>query len=112
MRRLHGEGQLSSEQDRILADTRPPEELYDLEKDPHESKNLATDAAHRKTLETVRRALERWITETNDKGSSPEDPAMYDSDMAVYMGGRHRGPAAETLRRNIELMKRWAKEGR
>ncbi len=39
---------------------------------------------------------------------------MYDSDMAVYVGGPRRAntPAGETLRKNIELMKRWAAEGR
>ncbi len=34
----------------------PAEELYDLESDPHETVNLATDAAHRTALEKLRAA--------------------------------------------------------
>ena len=36
MRRLHAEQELTPEQARIMAETRPREELYDLQSDPHE----------------------------------------------------------------------------
>ncbi len=45
---------------------RPLEELYDLERDPHELKNLAADPAHRDTLDNLRARLKRWQTETRD----------------------------------------------
>jgi len=41
---------------------RPPEELYDLEMDPLEIKNLAPDPAHRALLTELRSDLESWAT--------------------------------------------------
>ncbi|KAH8883693.1 alkaline phosphatase-like protein [Thozetella sp. PMI_491] len=45
---------------------RPPEELYDLESDPHEIRNLAIDPSHHATLKGMREALEAWQKETSD----------------------------------------------
>jgi N-sulfoglucosamine sulfohydrolase len=45
---------------------RPPEELYDLEKDPHELKNLAGDPAHADTLKDLRGRLKAWQEQTRD----------------------------------------------
>ena len=45
---------------------RPLEELYDLERDPHELKNLAADPAHRDTLDNLRARLKEWQTQTRD----------------------------------------------
>ena len=47
---------------------------------------------------------------TGDRGRKPEPMAMYDSDMKVYLGtGKKDNPE---LRRNIELNKKWAGEGK
>jgi hypothetical protein len=64
-----------------FAPTRPEEELYDVQADPHETRNLAADPKYRKTLEEMRARLNRWIKETNDRGQQPESEAMFDSDM-------------------------------
>ena len=45
---------------------RPAEELYDLQTDPHEVKNLAGDSQHRRTLEELRRRVEDFRKRTND----------------------------------------------
>lgn len=45
---------------------RPPEELYDLQNDPTETVNLATDPAHQELLVSLRGKLETWQRETND----------------------------------------------
>ena len=45
---------------------RPPEELYDLEQDSLEVKNLAGDEAHAETLKSMRAALEKWQELTED----------------------------------------------
>nr|WP_272210330.1 hypothetical protein [Marinicella sp. W31]MDC2876198.1 hypothetical protein [Marinicella sp. W31] len=45
---------------------RPPEELYDLEADPHEVKNLADDPDHREQLLAMRKATEAWQRDTHD----------------------------------------------
>jgi arylsulfatase A-like enzyme len=51
---------------------RVPEELYDLENDPHETKNLATDPAYAEVLAEHRAILDKWIADTDDQGQYPE----------------------------------------
>ncbi len=112
LRSLHGENKLDPLQDRLLfAPTRPKEELYDLQADPEETRNLAGDSAYREPLENLRGRLERWIETTGDQGRQPESPAMYDSDMKVYVESK---PARQDaiLLENIKLMKRWEAEGK
>jgi arylsulfatase A-like enzyme len=113
LRKLHADGQLDELQERLLfAPGRASEELYDLQADPQELRNLAADPAHRTTLEQLRERLAQWETESGDRGREPESEAMYDSDMAVYLGGRRRMNEPSETERNIELMKRWAREGK
>jgi N-sulfoglucosamine sulfohydrolase len=45
---------------------RPLEELYDLEKDPHELKNMAADPAYAETLKDLRQRLKEWQVRTRD----------------------------------------------
>ncbi len=45
---------------------RPREELYDLEADPHETANLASDPAQAKILAEMREKLKTWQKETGD----------------------------------------------
>ncbi|MEX0718633.1 MAG: sulfatase-like hydrolase/transferase [Planctomycetaceae bacterium] len=72
LRRLHAEGKLDATQSRFLAPSRPPEELYDLEGDPHEIRNLAGSPEHAETLDRFRRALEQWQIDIRDTGFLPE----------------------------------------
>jgi len=112
LRELHEAGKLDPLAERLLfAPKREAEELYDLAADPFETRNLAADPAHKATLEEMRRRLAAWEKETNDLGRQPEAEKMYDADMAVYLQGQ-TGRAAEVLKANIELMKKWAKEGK
>ncbi|MBD0401980.1 sulfatase [Flammeovirga sp. EKP202] len=55
-----------------LSDIRPAEELYDLEKDPYELHNLASNPDYQAELIQHRKTLELWIEETDDKGQYPE----------------------------------------
>ena len=115
LREMHAAGELNELQQRLLfSPTRPKEELYDLASDPHELHNLAADPDHQATLALMREQLAAWEKTTNDQGRQPEPAAMYDSDMAVYVGGPGRAntPHAQILKQNIELMKRWAAESR
>jgi arylsulfatase A-like enzyme len=111
LRALHDAGKLDPLADKLLfSPTRPPEELYEWTVDRWQVKNLAADPAHRRTLETLRARLDRWIQETGDRG--PESEKMYDSDMEVYVGGRaNRGKGESDTEKNIRLMKAWAKQG-
>jgi len=45
---------------------RTPEELYDLEVDPHEVRNLARDPEHQKIVEDLRGRVEQFRIRTND----------------------------------------------
>jgi arylsulfatase A-like enzyme len=111
LRQLHAQGALDAAQSLIFAPQRPPEELYDLERDPHELHNLADEPAYREVLHEMRRALADWMHHTADQGRIPESQAQYDSDMAVYLAGQTAAQAAQ-LQANIALMKRWAAEGK
>lgn len=51
---------------------RPAEELYDIQADPHETRNLADDVAHEKTLARMRGALDNWLEGIDDHGAQPE----------------------------------------
>jgi arylsulfatase A-like enzyme len=108
LRAVEAAGQLNDVQQLLFAKTRPPEELYDLSADPWEVKNLAADPAHAKTLLDLRTKLDVWMEQTKDQGRTPETESRYDSDMAAYLG---RKPKPEIMK-NIELMKKWAKEGK
>ncbi len=46
---------------------RQREELYDLKKDPHELKNVATDPAYEMVLADLRGRLKAWQTATKDR---------------------------------------------
>jgi len=70
---LHKRGELTPEQARFMAPTRPKEELYDLQADPYELHNLADEPEAAGTLKELRAELERWIEETDDRGRIPED---------------------------------------
>ena len=54
---------------------RPPEELYDLEYDPHEQTNLAVDASHAAVLAELRTSLDAWMREQGDVGLATERDA-------------------------------------
>ncbi len=74
---MHQQGRLSGPREGWFADSRPEEELYDLEKDPWEMHNLATDPAQADTLARLRGELETWIEDTGDQGAEPEGDAAY-----------------------------------
>lgn len=117
LRELHAAGQLTGLPEQLLfAPTRAPEELYDLEADPFETQNLAAAPEHAATLESLRQRLLQWEQETQDQGRQPESAAMFDSDMAVYVGRQDSSspppPRIQQILDNIALMQRWAAEGK
>jgi len=74
MKLLYKQGKLTPGQAHFMAPSRPPEELYDLNADPHELNNLADNPEHAKVLKKYRAELEKWIKTTGDNGQTPEDP--------------------------------------
>ena len=71
-REAYADNKLTGPQKLFFAKTKPPEELYDLEADPHEIHNLAATPEHATKLSELRAALEIWITDTKDLGAVPE----------------------------------------
>lgn len=91
MRELKARGELHGPPLALLQDRLPPEELYDLETDPYEIRNLATsnDPVHRAALGRLRDELERWMKETGDRGSLPEPQeivAPFEKEMHDWFG--------------------------
>ncbi len=72
MKKLYAAGQLNEVQAHFMKPTRPAEELYDLEADPHETRNLAENPEYREVLLELRGILDRWMKETDDQGRFPE----------------------------------------
>ena len=81
MRQLFAEGKLNADQSKFMAAPRPAEELYDLQNDPFELRNIADDPAHRATLQRLRTQLDAWIADTHDQGVTPEDPKTVAEDL-------------------------------
>jgi arylsulfatase A-like enzyme len=76
LKQLDAEGKLTPVQAALTAPRRPEEELYDLESDPFEIKNLAGSAEHAEILKRLRGELDRWIESTNDQGRTAEPAAL------------------------------------
>jgi arylsulfatase A-like enzyme len=82
MRELYEKGELDDVQARLMASTRPQEELYDLESDPYEIRNLADSTDHREVKQLLSTALDTWLQETNDQGriaEPPDIPALWEA---------------------------------
>lgn len=74
MRRMRDAGTLPPEVMQLFRSRRAPEELYDLESDPWEFRNLAADPAYRGVLQRMSNELDRWIQDTHDISPSKAYP--------------------------------------
>ena len=69
----------------VFWNTKPVEELYDMENDPWEIHNLAADPAYRDVLESMRKALTHWMIEIKDVGLIPEtDYDIFSGKLSMY----------------------------
>jgi arylsulfatase A-like enzyme len=70
LKELNAAHKLTPVQAVLCAPRMADEELYDLQSDPHEIKNLAksSDPKDQAALKRLREVLATWITETKDKG--------------------------------------------
>jgi arylsulfatase A-like enzyme len=59
---------------KLLLDPLPEEELYDLQTDLHELKNIAHEAAQADRKQRLRLKLDTWIEQSGDLGFEPLDP--------------------------------------
>lgn len=68
LREKHNAGTLNPIADAYFAPTKPVEELYDCEADPHQIHNLIDDPVHAEVLSELRHAHLAWVKETRDLG--------------------------------------------
>ncbi|MEM0969989.1 MAG: phosphate ABC transporter substrate-binding protein, partial [Verrucomicrobiota bacterium] len=58
----------------------------DLEKDPYQINNLATDPAYYASLSEHRDLLYDWQMETGDQGMKAEDPLQLEATFDLWIG--------------------------
>jgi uncharacterized sulfatase len=73
MRVLDNKNELPPIPAQFMSLRRSPEELYDLDQDPHEINNVTDNQKHKVILEELRSTLDQWLADC-DKGVYPEDP--------------------------------------
>lgn len=102
LRELHEQGRLTPLQETMFTVPRPPEELYDLEQDPFETRNLADLPEHAETLRELRQALRDWMFDTYDPGLIPE-PILEDwgREHGSKYAAMRRPEGAEAVRRSM-----------
>ena len=71
--RLRDEEKLNEVQMQWFRKSKPTEELFDTQNDPHEIHNLAEDPAYADKLLELRTECERWMEDIQDLGHLPEE---------------------------------------
>ncbi len=70
-RNLYKAGKLNAEQSQFF-ERRPPEQLFDLESDPHEVRDLSSDPKHKDVLAQMRVGLRQKVKRIHDLSFYPE----------------------------------------
>ena len=111
MIRLRKEDRLVDAQKNTFMQPRAREELYDVQADPFELKNLAADPAQAKRLKRFRRTLAKWQQETGD--TEPRfrtlDEFSREDGQALPVRERPRPDKAEMTRRLEAYYRKQAK---
>ncbi len=68
----------------LCFDKRPAEELYDLKKDPYQTRNIAGQLEYGEAQKELRAQLERWMQQSADPRASKDDDHWDDY---PYFGG-------------------------
>jgi Arylsulfatase A and related enzymes len=96
-RELYRAGQLDDVQ-RAFFEPRAPELLFDLENDPHETRNLAGDPAYADVLNDLRARLAAWVKGMPDLGFYPENMLVREAlENPVAFGRAHRAEIARLV---------------
>ncbi|HAV61529.1 MAG TPA: heparan N-sulfatase [Verrucomicrobiales bacterium] len=78
MLKLHEAGRLNNAQQACFVQPRSRFELFDLQADPGELRNLATEATHEPELDRLKTALDAWAERTGDYLPSKRTPDEFD----------------------------------
>ena len=96
-RELYENGKLNKIQSQFF-EARPAEVLYDVEADPYETKNLATDPAYAKELSEMRNLLTDWVKGMPDLSFLPESFLISDAfNNPVGFGENYKEEIAELI---------------
>lgn len=95
-RELHKAGKLNAAQSRFF-EARPPEMLFDLEKDPHEVNNLADDPAYASILKDMRKVMQHQVESMPDLGFIPENVIVGESNGNNVAYGQQQKDRIQTL---------------
>ncbi len=109
LREAHADGSLAPKLAEIYFGERPPEELYDMRKDPAQVNNLVNDAAYKSVLEAHRRIMDGWLAE-GDLGADTEPDHEISQSSAHW--GRGVNPEHERVRTDSDgdgLSDEWEK---
>jgi N-sulfoglucosamine sulfohydrolase len=104
MRKLHRENKLNAVQAQWMMERRPFEELYDLETDPWETRNLADDPGYRNIKARLQNVLYDWMIDTRDTGLLPEPEMALEtlrcgSEYAIF----HSPKGKERIKRLLKI---------
>jgi len=72
----HPPDRLTPLQRTLVAPAKPEEELYDLDEDPYETRNLINDPAYHDTARRLRQALNSWLERYEDLGALDEEELL------------------------------------
>lgn len=90
MRKLRNAAKLPADQMSCFLKPRPEEELYDLDNDPHELRNIANDAKHSAILKALREELAKWQRETEDPVPGLRNADEFDRETGEPLPNRKR----------------------
>jgi hypothetical protein len=110
LRELHadeGIGQLGEKL--LFSPYRPAEELYSYHQDRWQIHNLAENRKYADELVRHRQMLNEWIRRTEDPGAESDD--VYVLETEDQLKDMKNETARKKYRANVEIYKRWAREG-
>ncbi|HAW99515.1 MAG TPA: heparan N-sulfatase, partial [Opitutae bacterium] len=100
--KAHAAGKTNPSQQQVFANPCPPEELFQVNHDPHQLTNLADDKKHAKALKQARTLLAAWTKQTGD--SIPANPTPNRHDPPKIMDGKILPPGkAKTRNPHAEM---------
>ena len=82
---------------------RPPEQLFDLERDPHELQNLVGDSAYTEILNDMRSSLSNKVKDINDLSMFPESVLLEEAFEDPVSFGRNNADRIERLIETADL---------
>ena len=107
MQKLYKAQKLNAAQQNCFIRPRPMEELYQLDTDPHELKNLAGKPEYSDILKRMREVLRDWQKRTNDEAPEFEAPDEFDRETCLPLPVRHRPRASKA-----QMLKQIREKGR